>query len=220
MKKLSVLVFVLAVVLAAGCTPKKKYSLSGYNVPQDGLSVYLVDETSEKRIDSTYVQNGCFSMEGRAPKDAFLGVHVEDVDWWYPIFNDGEPVRMNYEDYTLEGSYLNNLLGDCDRKHSDAYRVLDQTYNMLNSLSEKEQQEETGDFYYALFQEVLKKYRYELMGIIEQNCDNLVPVVFLPYVLRVFPDEKFYSLADSDWPFAKHPYVQAVKAKHEAQEQD
>ena len=219
MKKLSVLVFVLAVVLAAGCTPKKKYSLNGYNVQKDGLAVYLVDEASEERIDSTCVHNGLFYMEGRAPKDALLGVHLEDSDWWYPFFNDGEPIRMNYEDNTLEGSFLNNLLGECDRRNSEAYQKFSSTVDWLNSLPEKEQ-ETRNDELWSIYENGLKEYQYVLMGIIEQNYDNLVPAVFLPYVFRFFTEEKFYSLATTDRPFAKHPFVQAFKARLEAQEQD
>ena len=76
------------------CTSNNaNYNVTGNNATQNGVAVYLFDPISQTRIDSTVIDNGTFKLKGKAEKNAYLMVNIEGNQWWFPFFNDGEPVQ-------------------------------------------------------------------------------------------------------------------------------
>ena len=86
-----------------------KYDISG-TLADNGKLIYLIDELSEKKIDSTVVANGKFSFAGTADKDALMAVRARSSSWTTEFFNDGTPVIINLNDSTLKGSQQNERL--------------------------------------------------------------------------------------------------------------
>ena len=75
MKKV-LLMAALAVVALPSMAQGLKYSVSG-TYADDGKKVYLIDQLTEKKIDSLAVAGGKFSFSGTADKDACMAVMLE-----------------------------------------------------------------------------------------------------------------------------------------------
>ena len=86
-----------------------KYTVSG-TLEENGKKVYLIDELTEQKIDSTVVADGKFLFTGTADKDALMAVRAKSSSWTTQFFNDGTPVIINLNDSTLKGSQQNERL--------------------------------------------------------------------------------------------------------------
>ena len=100
-------VFLLAVYLLAAMPSmaQVQYAVSGMFV-ENGKKVYLIDELTEKAIDSVVVADGKFAFAGTAEKDALMAVKAQKSKWATQFFNDGTPVIINLNDSTLKGLRL------------------------------------------------------------------------------------------------------------------
>ena len=208
MKKLTVAMLALVAMGVLACSGNAvKYAIDGTGL-EDGAVVMLVDQITNEPIDSAVVADGAFALKGKAPKDAFLALSSDKSNWTFPLFNDGQPVRVDYADNTLTGSELNNKLAECDAK-TDA---LNQEYraflNELMNLPEAEQEAKMPEY-----EEWYKKLGECFVGVVEENLDNLVPVAFIRNVRSLAGPDKFNELLASDAPFAKHPYVVDLKRR-------
>ena len=213
MKKLSVIMLAIAAIVAIACSQNQlKYDVTGENAPVDGAVVYLIDQISSAHIDSAVVANGAFKMKGKAEKDAFLSVNIDGDNWWFLLFNDGTPVRIDVAEKTVSGSELNNKLTECDLRNSAAYEEYNDFIQEFLALPEDEQAAKEEEFI-PQYMAQIQKYSDALMEIIEENKDNLVPVAFIKSVPSLLGDEKFDELMASDAPFAKHPYALDIKNK-------
>ena len=213
MKKLSIIILAAAAMGALGCSGDVvNYKVTGQNAPEDGKTVYLIDQITSENIDSTVVAGGAFTMKGKAAKDAYLSVNIDGSDWWFLFFNDGKPVQINVADKTVTGSALNNKLTECDLKNSDAYAAYNDFIQEFLALPEEEQMAKEEEFI-PQYTAKLKEYSDVFMGIIEDNMDNLIPVAFIDHVPSLFGNEKFDELMSSDAPFAKHPYALDLKRR-------
>ena len=216
MKKLSFILLAVATAVAVACSGNQvKYEISGFNAPEDGAAVYLIDQITSANIDSTVVSGGAFQFKGKQEKDAYLCLHVDGSDWWFLFFNDGEPIKIDASANTLTGSALNNKVTECDKLTSNAYAEYNDFITAFEALSPEEQMAVKEEDFIPQYRAKLKVYSDALMGVIEDNMDNLVPVAFLEHVPSLFGEEKFNELATSDTPFAKHPFVQNLKRKRD-----
>ena len=86
-----------------------QYTVSG-TFAKNGKTVYLIDELTEQKIDSTVVADGRFSFTGTAAQDALMAVRAKSSSWTTQFFNDGTPVSINLNDSTLKGSPQNERL--------------------------------------------------------------------------------------------------------------
>lgn len=100
--------FVLAAVPSMAQS-QVQYTVSG-TFAKNGNTVYLLDQLTEKKIDSVVVADGKFSFTGTADKDALMAVKAKKSRWESQFFNDGTPVIINLNDSTLKGSPLNERL--------------------------------------------------------------------------------------------------------------
>ena len=210
MKIHSSLLLAFAMLGAVSCSDNLvKYHLTGSGAPEDGKTVYLIDELSSARIDSTVVSGGAFQLKGKAAKDAFLAVNIDGSDWFFLLFNDGEPVTINVADNTLTGSELNDKLTEMDLWVSEQKRAMSTLGNQLVELSEKVDQASPE------FQARIQEYRDANLAFreafterLEANMDNLIPVAFARDAFRLFGEQKTRELiAAGDTPFGTHPYV-------------
>ena len=205
-------------VLAAGmlaCSGKgTEYVITGRNAP-DGAVVYLVDRYRADDIDRAVVTDGTFEMKGRAAKDAFLCIVVDDSDWNYPLFNDGVPIQINFADSSVTGSALNVKLAECDRRNAAAYARLNRLVEDYLALS-KEEQQASGEEFAELYSDELQHFADTKLAIIEENEDNLIPVAFIEDAPEILGYEKFNELIYSDAPFAQHPFVVDIREGLEA----
>jgi hypothetical protein len=57
-----------------------QYTVSG-TFAKNGKTVYLIDELTEQKIDSTVVADGRFSFTGTAAQDALMAVRAKSSSW-------------------------------------------------------------------------------------------------------------------------------------------
>lgn len=215
MKAVSVFMLTVAAAGMLACSSNEaEYVITGKNVPQNVTKVYLVDRRIEDDIDSASVVNGTFQLKGKADKDAFLGVVMDNFDWNFPLLNDGVPMEIDFTDTTLTGSALNNKVTECDKRNSKAYRRINQLVKDYLALS-KEEQAAGEEAFVAEYEKAFNEYVETKLAIIEENKDNLVPVVFLENVPDAVGYKKFSELLATDAPYAKHPFVTDLKAQLE-----
>ncbi len=211
MKAITMLMLSVAAAGMLACSGNDaKYVITGKNAPRDGVVVYLVDRIVADNIDSAVVTDGAFRMKGKTARDAFLGIVVEGSDWYYPLFNDGVPIQINFTDSSVTGSALNVKLMECDKRNSKAYARLNQLIDDFLALS-KEEQEAIEDEFVAKYETVFQDFVDTKLAIIEENKDNLIPVAFIENVAEVLGYAKFNELVSSDAPFARHPFVVDLK---------
>ena len=205
---------VAAVSLLACSGNNAKYDIVGMNAPEDGAVVYLMDRITEAPIDSAVVADGVFALKGSAPKDALLSVEINGWKWFFPLFNDGEAVRISVADTTVTGSALNVKLTECDKQDNVAISEYTRYIESFLALPEAEQKAREVEFI-ERYQEELGKYTDHVLGVIEANQDNLIPVVFLRHIPSLAGKEKFDELIATDAPYARHPYALELKRRLE-----
>ena len=214
MKKVSILTLAVAALGLFSCSGNTaKYDVTGINVPEDGVAVYLVDALSSERIDSAVVAGGTFQMKGKAEKDAFMNLNVEGSNWTFMFFNDGVPVKADLSNNTLSGSDLNNKVTESDLKTDAMYRQYNAFIQELMELPEEEQEAKMPEY-----REWFNKLRDCYLSVVEDNKDNLVPVAFIQNIRSLAGPDKFNELVNSDAPFASHPYVLDLKKRIEESE--
>ncbi len=96
-------------IAAVSAMAQIQYVVSG-TYDGNGKTVYLIDELTEKKIDSVVVADGKFAFSGTADKDALMAVKAKKNHWTTQFFNDGTPVSINLNDSTLKGSPQNERL--------------------------------------------------------------------------------------------------------------
>ena len=217
MENISILMLSVATAGMLSCSAKNeaKYVISGKNAPQDGAKVVLVDRLIADAIDSAFVVDGTFQLKGKADKDAFLGIELEGSNWNYPLINDGVPMVVDFADTTLSGSDLNNKITECDKRNGKAYGRISQMVKEYVALP-KEEQKAREDAFVAEYEKAFNEYVETKLAIIEENKDNLVPVVFLENVPEAAGYAKLSELLDTDAPYTKHPFVVDLKNQLEA----
>ena len=63
-----------------------QYAVNG-TYAGNGKRVYLIDELTEKKIDSVVVADGKFAFSGTADKDALMAVKVNKNHWTTQFFS-------------------------------------------------------------------------------------------------------------------------------------
>lgn len=214
MKRLSVILFVLATVAAlVSCSENGvKYTVNGFNAPEEGSTVYLTDKTTMVHIDSAVVSGGTFRIKGKAEKDAFLALDVQGKEDGFVFFNDGEPVQVDVAGDALTGSALNTKLAECLAANDEAYDEYNTLIQSFLDLTEAEQAAKQEEFI-PLYRAAIKKYSDFYFDMIDDNMDSLIPVAFMGSVRSLGGEDKFNELLDSGAPFAHHPYVLEMKRK-------
>lgn len=214
MKRVSVILFVLATIAAlVSCSENGvKYTINGFNVPEEGRTVYLTDRTTMVQIDSAVVSEGTFTMKGKADKDAFLEIEVDGYEERFVFFNDGEPVQMDVATETINGSALNDKLAECVAKNHEAYNEYHGVMQGFLSLSHEEQIAKV-DEWRPVYMAAIAKYSDLFFSLIDDNMDSIIPVALIEHVPSLGGEDKFYELLDSGAPFAQHPYAIELKRK-------
>ena len=219
--KNTLLLSVAAIGLLACSSNRVRYDVKGVNAPEDGVTVYLMDELTSTPIDSAVISGGTFRMKGKAAKDAYLTVSTHGYDWSFMFFNDGEPILMNYSDSTVSGSELNTKLGECNKADVKEYAkylaLLDSIDVVFDALPEEEFDARI-DEYNSAYRAASKKYDEFFLGMMEDHNATLIPVAFMGVYRSLIGPDRFDELLASVVPYAQHPYVLYIKHWNEEQE--
>jgi thiol-disulfide isomerase/thioredoxin len=209
MKK--VFVFAAFIVAAATSAAQVKYSVSG-TFDGNGKKVYLIDQLTEKAIDSMVVAGGKFSFSGTADKDALLAVKAENINWTTDFFNDGTPVAINVNDSTLKGSPLNERLTKLEVEQDLPQRRLNAKTAHMTEADIRAHQDELIDEMNKMFGEMTRFAN----KVFQEERNSLIPVAFCGYYFLDNGVEAYDELVKQQVVFASHPYLKKTRDEVEA----
>jgi thiol-disulfide isomerase/thioredoxin len=188
-----------------------KYAVSGTSV-NNGKKVYLIDQLTDKAIDSMVVADSKFSFTGTADKDALLAVKAEKGRWTTEFFNDGTPVIINLNDSTLKGSPLNERLAKLEVEMDLPQRKMNaKTANMTEADMKAHQDELVDEINKMLNEQIAFANK-----VFEEERNSLIPVAFSGYYFVDNGVEAYDELVKEKVFFANHPYLKKVKDEVEA----
>ena len=206
-------VFILAtfVIAAMPSMAQVKYAVSG-TFAENGKTVYLLDQLTDKAIDSTVVADGKFSFTGTAAQDALLAVQAKKKKWMTQFFNDGTPVIINLSDSTLKGSPLNERLTKLVVEMDLPRRQMNKKTANMNQADIKAHQDELMD-------EINNMISAELAfanKVFKEERNSLIPVAFSGYYFLDQGVEAYDELVKEGVAFANHPYLKYTRDEVEA----
>ena len=204
-----------------------RYAVTGSHAPE-GASVYLIDQTTRRAIDSTVVTRGAFELKGMAEKDAFLAIAVGGSDRQFLLFNDGKPVQLDVAAGMLTGSALNNRLSACVIRDQAAYAEYEKVLEKMEAMASLPEEEIA-----AQEEEIMKEYQTALnryadfyVGMVEENQGSLIPVAFsekLPRLVsaannwdKAAGEAKLEEILAATPAVAAHPFVAELKRQRAA----
>ena len=191
-----------------------RYSVSG-TYTQDGKKIYLLDQLTEKAIDSMVVANGQFSFTGTADKDALLAVKAEKRNWATEFFNDGTPVIINVNDSTLKGSPLNERLAKLEVEQ-DIPRKIFIAKSAKAAKMTREELEAHEDELADEMNKMIDSMTAFANKVFEEERHSLIPVAFSGYYFVDNGVEAYDELIKQQVIFANHPYLKVTRDKVEA----
>ena len=195
--------FVLAAVTAMA---QVKFVVSGIYT-ENGKKVYLIDELTEKKIDSTVVSNGKFSFSGTADKDALMVVKAKNSHWGAQFFNDGMPVSINLNDSTLKGSLQNERLTKINYEMEQPRKRFSDKVAKMTEADIAARADELSD-------EMNKMLTYlttRANRAFNEERNSLIPVAFAGYYFLENGVEAYNELVKQQVAFANHPYLKKMR---------
>ncbi len=208
MKYMKKVILIAALVVAAmpSMAQGLKYLVNG-TYTGEGKKIYLMDQLTEKAIDSMVVAGGKFSFSGTAPKDALMAVRAEGKTWQTPFFNDGTPVAINVNDSTLTGSPMNERLTRYDIESNIPSRAF---YEKVSKMTEEQLQAHLEE----LSEENNKVMTAQIAfanKIFKEERQSLIPLAFAQLYFFDNGIEAYDELVKEQVPFASHPYLKKAK---------
>ena len=188
-----------------------KYAVSG-TFAENGKNVYLLEQLTNKAIDSTLVADNKFSFTGTADKDALMAVKAQQRRWAQEFFNDGTPVVINLNDSTLKGSPQNERLAKLNVEiEIPQKRFSAKTANMTEA-EMMAHQEELMDEMNKVFDEM----QAFATKVFKEERNSLIPVAFGAYYFLENGPEAYDELVKEKAVFANHPYLKKMRDEVES----
>ena len=200
--------FMVALVAATmpAMAQQVNYSVSGI-CADDGKKVYLIDQLTEKTLDSMVVANGKFSFSGAADKDALMALKVESKKWVTDFFNDGTPIVVNVNDSTVKGSPLNERLTKLEIEQNLPKRFFDEKTSKMNREEIMAHQDEILDE----MNKMIDSMTVFANKVFENERNSLIPVAFAGYYFIDNGVEAYDELVKEQVVFANHPYLKKTR---------
>ena len=204
MKK--VLIIAAFAIAAVPAMAQMNYTISG-TLADNGKLVYLIDELTEKKIDSTAVANGKFSFAGNADKDALMAVRTKGSSWTTEFFNDGTPVIINLNDSTLKGSQQNERLTRINYEmEQPRKRLAAKVANLTREEMEARASELSDEM-----NKMIKELTTRACNTFKEDRHSLIPVAFAGYYFYENGVEAYDALVKEGVVFANHPYLKKMR---------
>jgi thiol-disulfide isomerase/thioredoxin len=211
MKKILILSAAVAMVVLSSCTGKKV----DYNVcvtgAEDGTEVSLVDKLTGDVIETGEIADGQVVFTGKADKDALMYVQKAGAEWQTIFFADGQDIKVDLSDNSLEGSELNEKLTAYDKEAGELYADVLSDIAAYGELSAEEQPAAA-----LAINAKIGAINGAYQTILIENRDNIIPAAFISEIAETIDEGDWEALFDPKYPYAKHPM--AVKVKKDLDE--
>ena len=202
-KVLLIAAFTFAAVSSMAQT---KYAVIG-TYDGNGKTVYLIDELTERAIDSTVVADGKFAFTGTAAQDALMAVRAKESHWNSQFFNDGTPVSINLNDSTLKGSPQNERLTKINYgMEQPRKRFAAKTANLTEADIEAHADELSDEM-----NKMITALTTRANSAFNEERNSLIPVAFAGYYFLENGVEAYDELVKQQVAFAGHPYLKKMR---------
>ena len=209
MKK--VIILATFVIAAVPGMAQVRYTVNG-KFSENGKKIYLIDELTEKKIDSTVVTDNKFLFTGTADKDALMAVRAKKSSWMMQFFNDGTPISINLNDSTLKGSPQNERLTEINLEMEQyRKRFAAKTANLT-----REEMEAHADELSDEMNKMITTLTTIANNTFIKNRNSLIPVAFCGYYFLENGVEAYDELVKEGVAFANHPYLKKTRDDVEA----
>jgi thiol-disulfide isomerase/thioredoxin len=206
MKKVLFLAAFVIAAVSAMAQSQVQYAVNG-TYAGNGKRVYLIDELTEKKIDSVVVADGKFAFSGTADKDALMAVRARSSRWTTQFFNDGTPVVINLNDSTLKGSQQNERLTKINYEmEQPRKRFSDKVANMTKADIEAHADELSDEMNKMITELTTRANR-----AFNEERNSLIPVAFAGYYFFENGVEAYDELVKQQVAFAGHPYLKKMR---------
>ena len=183
-----------------------QYTVSG-TFAKNGKTVYLIDELTEQKIDSTVVADGRFSFTGTAAQDALMAVRAKSSSWTTQFFNDGTPVSINLNDSTLKGSPQNERLTKINYEMEQPRKRFAAMTANLTEADIEARADELSDEMNKMITELTTRANRAF----NEEHNSLIPVAFAGYYFLENGVEAYDELVKQQVAFAGHPYLKKIR---------
>ena len=183
-----------------------KFDISG-TYDDNGKKVYLIDQLTDKAIDSVVVADGKFSFTGTADKDALMAVRAANRRWATEFFNDGTPVTININDSTLTGSPLNERLTQLEIEQNAPMRMMSEKTAKMSREEMMAHQDELMDE----MNKAIGSMTAFANKVFKEERNSLIPVAFAGYYFVDNGVEAYDELVKEQVVFANHPYLKKTR---------
>ena len=205
MKK-RVLLAILVMAAMPSMAQQLKYDVSG-TYAGNGQTVYLMDNLTDKPLDSVVVANGKFSFSGTAQKDAYLAVKAKKKRWATNFFNDGTPVIVNINDSTLKGSQQNELLAKYEVEMEIPLKIFNEKVSKMTNEEKEKHLDELVDEKNKILSDNIDLTN----KIFKEQRQSMLPVAFAGYYFVDNGVEAYDDLVKEQAVFANHPYLKKIR---------
>jgi peroxiredoxin len=195
----------LVVAVFTSCAQQVENMVSGTS-SQNGKTVYLIDLSTNSKLDSAVVKNGKFTMTAHAEKDALLGVTVDGSNWFTMFFQDGTPVTIDTDKRTLKGSALNEQLTEYDLQQDSYITEINNLYQELSAMSEAEQEAKMPE-YQQKYLAVIEKMKALYRTIFQEHKQSVLPAAFVASALEFFQGDELKEMINPEYPYTQHPFA-------------
>ena len=215
MKNIITTAFVALAATTAFAQQKAAYSIKG-TCPQEVSKVYVMDMDGRQPeiIDSAVVAKGKFALNGKADKDALLGLTTTKKDY-RAFFNDGKPITADLATNELKGSELNTKLNAYDREldgmSSEMHPIYAEISKLYSSDLPKEERIKQLKELQPKLEAVSEKISNRKLEIVKANKDNLIPAAFLGDIVYDFEYADLKDLFDAGNVYINHPALAGAK---------
>lgn len=188
-----------------------EYSVTG-TATNTTPKVYLLNLShGYQPIDSVDLNDGRFRFSGQQPKDVLLGVGSKKSAVMF--FNDGTPVEVNLLTEELKGSALNEKLNGYDRELTTAMQ--EKTAELMPLMQDPQMQE----MFQAKAKEFLYQRRMQVLKIVSENRENLIPAAFAQDLVADGIDyAELKEFCNPQTPYYNNPAMDVAKLKLEGLE--
>ena len=206
MKKEFVLAAFVIAAVPAMAQSQVQYAVSG-TFAENGKTVYLIDELTEKAIDSVVVADGKFAFTGTADKDALMAVKAKKSHWTTQFFNDGTPVIINLNDSTLKGSPQNERLTMINYEMEQPRKRFAAKTANLTEADIVARADELSDEMNKMITELTARANRAF----NEERNSLIPVAFAGYYFLENGVEAYDELVKQQVAFVNHPYLKKMR---------
>lgn len=218
MKNFITTVAMTLVATAAFAQQSVGYTVKGTS-PADVKKVYVIEIGSRKlhAVDSVSVVNGKFTINGKAEKDALLGLTTSPTahEGASMFFNDGTELSVDMGKKIIKGSELNTKLNEYDREIDNMSKEMKPFYaeysKALKSGMKKEDRKKLVMEIQAKVEPIEEKIQKRQLEIINANKDNLIPAALLGNLVYTLDYDVLKELFDSKYAYTNHPALADAK---------